>query len=221
MELANNVGVVISAPRTVGIQCSRANPPSQSAMDYFRITHSWVMRKSPTHHASQPIQEPSPGRTRILIYRKLFHHQQAMQDSSTIQGYNKRSECIDRVYYRDLPPPSLLTSEFKRWNDLWCLEGKSAGTISEALQLCVKDIYPNVHQQIKILLTIPVTTAEVERGNSKLKLLKTRLRSVMGEERLSSLALLYIHNNFEFNYREIVERFAHQRPRRINIEMSL
>jgi hypothetical protein len=41
----------------------------------------------------------------------------------------------------------------------------------------------------RILLTIPVTVAACERSFSKLKLIKTYLRSSMSNERLNSLAL--------------------------------
>lgn len=47
---------------------------------------------------------------------------------------------------------------------------------------------------LRILLTIPVTVASGERSFSKLKLIKTYVRSNMGDERLSSLAILSIEN---------------------------
>ncbi|XP_050919588.1 uncharacterized protein LOC127137146 [Lathyrus oleraceus] len=47
----------------------------------------------------------------------------------------------------------------------------------------------------RILLTIPVTVASAERSFSKLKLLKTYLRSTMSQERLNGLALIAIEND--------------------------
>lgn len=52
--------------------------------------------------------------------------------------------------------------------------------------------YPNVTCMYKLCLTLPVTTATTERSFSKLKLVKTTLRSTMIEERLSALLLLSI-----------------------------
>uniref|UniRef100_A0A8C3G567 Uncharacterized protein n=1 Tax=Cyclopterus lumpus TaxID=8103 RepID=A0A8C3G567_CYCLU len=51
---------------------------------------------------------------------------------------------------------------------------------------------PDVATAIKLFLTIPVTVASAERSFSKLKLIKTYLRSSMSQERLSGLAILNI-----------------------------
>ena len=45
-----------------------------------------------------------------------------------------------------------------------------------------------------LYLTIPVSVATAERSFSKLKLIKTYLRSAMAQERLSGLAILSIEN---------------------------
>ncbi|XP_022874211.1 zinc finger MYM-type protein 1-like [Olea europaea var. sylvestris] len=52
--------------------------------------------------------------------------------------------------------------------------------------------FPNAYIPYKILLTIPVTVASVERSFSKLKLIKTYLRLTMSQQRLNGLAMLSI-----------------------------
>lgn len=59
--------------------------------------------------------------------------------------------------------------------------------------------FPNVAIIYRILLTIPVTVASAERSFSKLKLLKSYLRSTMTHERLNGLALIAIENDFMEN----------------------
>ncbi|KAL4555005.1 hypothetical protein LXL04_037615 [Taraxacum kok-saghyz] len=56
------------------------------------------------------------------------------------------------------------------------------------------DYFPNACIAYRILLTIPVTVASAERSFSKLKLLKSYLRSTMTQERLSGLATISIEN---------------------------
>ncbi|XP_058185930.1 uncharacterized protein LOC131303155 [Rhododendron vialii] len=48
----------------------------------------------------------------------------------------------------------------------------------------------------RILLTIPVTVASAERSFSKLKLIKTYLRTTMSQERLNGLAMISIENEY-------------------------
>ena len=56
--------------------------------------------------------------------------------------------------------------------------------------------FPNAFIAYRILLTtIPVTVASAERSFSKLKLLKSYLRSTMTQERLNGLATIAIEND--------------------------
>jgi hypothetical protein len=70
----------------------------------------------------------------------------------------------------------------------------------------------------RILLTIPVTVAACERSFSKLKLIKTYLRSSMSNERLNSLALLSIENAVaqKMDTSESIKRFADMKARKKN-----
>ena len=54
------------------------------------------------------------------------------------------------------------------------------------------DSFPNAYIAYRILLTIPITVAYAKRSFSKLKLIKSYLRSTMLQERLSGLAILSI-----------------------------
>lgn len=59
-------------------------------------------------------------------------------------------------------------------------------------------------------MTIAVTSAESERSFLTLKRIKTRLRSTIGQDRLSALAILSIEGEIaaEFDYDAILDRFA-------------
>ena len=79
------------------------------------------------------------------------------------------------------------------------------------------DCYPNVSIAYRILLTIlPVTVASTERSFSKLKLLKSYLRSSMSQERLNDLAILCIEKNIleNIDVDTIINDFASRNARR-------
>ena len=52
------------------------------------------------------------------------------------------------------------------------------------------DSFPNTCIAYRILLTIPITVASAKRSFSKLKLIKSYLRSTMSQEKLSGLTIL-------------------------------
>lgn len=84
---------------------------------------------------------------------------------------------------------------------------------SESLQFT--ESYPNIRTIFLILLTIPVSSATVERGNSAVKDIKTAKRSTMGSPRLNALLLLYIHKDIALDYDKIVNTFANRKPSRM------
>ena len=70
----------------------------------------------------------------------------------------------------------------------------------------------------RILLTIPVTVASTKRSFSKLKLIKSYLRTTMLHERLGGLAMLSIKNEIlvELECKNLISNFASQKARKIN-----
>ena len=62
------------------------------------------------------------------------------------------------------------------------------------LESRVSSSFPEVYKLILLFVTIPVTVATAERSFSKLKLIKTYLRSAISQERLDNLAVLSIEN---------------------------
>ncbi|KAJ4425670.1 hypothetical protein ANN_27866 [Periplaneta americana] len=73
---------------------------------------------------------------------------------------------------------------------------------------------------LKVQVTIPMTTSEAERCLSTLKRVKTFLRSTMGEDRLTALAMLSIEKQVisdmcDFNER-VIDRFAQRKERRMD-----
>eukprot|EP00268_Persea_americana_P057483 TRINITY_DN6893_c0_g1_i5.p1 TRINITY_DN6893_c0_g1~~TRINITY_DN6893_c0_g1_i5.p1 ORF type:complete len:136 (-),score=19.62 TRINITY_DN6893_c0_g1_i5:701-1108(-) len=77
--------------------------------------------------------------------------------------------------------------------------------------------FPNAWIAYRILLTIPVTVASGERSLSKLKLIKSYLRSTMSQERLNGLAMLSIEKAIvdKIDYAALISTFAAKNARRV------
>ena len=78
-----------------------------------------------------------------------------------------------------------------------------------------QEIFPLMLELLTIYATLPVTTATVERTFSKLKLVKTKLRILCSEERLSDLLLLPIEKDIKINNSEVMSIFKEMAHRRV------
>ena len=122
------------------------------------------------------------------------------------------------AFYRDdLPNVAVINTEIWRWKNKWKKEliHNCPDTLQSALKVCDEQNFPNLYQLLRIACTLPVTSCENERANSVLKNLKTHLRSTMGQERMSALALMKIHYTTPVDLDDVVDRFKVMSNRRI------
>ena len=80
------------------------------------------------------------------------------------------------------------------------------------------EYFSNACIAFRILLTILVTVAPAERSFSKLKLIKSYLRSTMSQKRLSRLTILSIEKEMlaKLESKILISNFASQKARKIN-----
>lgn len=85
-------------------------------------------------------------------------------------------------------------------------------------------VFPESVKLLKIICTMPMTTAECERCFSTLKRIKTFTRNTMKQERLSALAMCSIERKLvqeTENFNELViDHFAQQKDRRIDLKFK-
>ena len=81
-------------------------------------------------------------------------------------------------------------------------------TLVETLDHTNSQFYPSVYIALVTLLTYPVSTCTAERSFSSVKRVKSRLRSTMTDERLSSIAILHIHKHKNVDIDRLVTEFA-------------
>lgn len=78
------------------------------------------------------------------------------------------------------------------------LKAEDVTSVSSILEIIYKariaSFFPQLCKLLLLFLTIPVTVASAERSFSKLKIIKSYLRSSMAQERLDGLTLISIEN---------------------------
>ena len=78
------------------------------------------------------------------------------------------------------------------WKCFWSQSDKLPSTPQETIKKVDENTFPLVTKILKLLMLIPATAATIERGHSSLKFLKNHLHSVMSEDCMNTLMLLYI-----------------------------
>jgi len=89
---------------------------------------------------------------------------------------------------------------------------ETEGTIHTIYNVCCKtglnDIFPSLYIALSIALTLPISSASPERAFSKLKLIKTRLRSTMCENRLEGLMIMSCEKDISVDPNDIIQQIA-------------
>ena len=78
------------------------------------------------------------------------------------------------------------------------------------------ETYHLVYLLVKLVLTLPVTTATVERSFSAMKYIKNELRNQMGDRWMNDCFILYIEKDVACNIdnETIMQRFQNMKTRR-------
>ena len=151
----------------------------------------------------------------LMLYTPVAFNSQEMMSC-----FGKANVLSDH-YDRDIAPtfPAQLLS-FRSCFKAAISQQSSVQQIAKMLIVdnhSVTSAFGEVCTALLLFLIVPVTVATAERSFSKLKMIKTHLRSSMGQERLSGLATLSIESirAKELNISEIVEDFAQRKARRM------
>lgn len=209
-ELASSIQVPLERPRIHPRQKNRANPTCETTEDYFCIT---IYNEFISHVANEMKQRFQRGQHVQIACHKLAFP--AIKDSAA----DDFEELIN--FYRD-DLGSLLNFdiELDRWKEkIRALDVKPVN-IQQCLGRCDNDTFPNLRKLLTMSCVLPVTSCETERGNSRLKLMKTSLRSTMTEQRLSSLMVLAVHRERAIRIDEILERFGSKNQRRFRTDIT-
>jgi Domain of unknown function (DUF4371)/hAT family C-terminal dimerisation region len=179
----------VTIPRRVGRQTHRANYPTDDAESFYR----------------QAVYIPYlDGLMTQLTERFSIHMQQAIIMQKFVPRFVdsvKYEDIRDVVeqYHDDIPDASKVRDEFERWQVKWVKDlpadrpGNAIDTLAKAQSL--QPFYPNIFMILTLFATLPITTASAERSFSCLRRLKNYLRTTMGQDRLSGLAMMEINRS--------------------------
>ncbi|XP_014461093.3 52 kDa repressor of the inhibitor of the protein kinase [Alligator mississippiensis] len=198
----HDIEVTLSWPR------HRCGVPCGSVEDYFRMNNYVPFLDSMTRELTQRFTLHGNAVTELSILIPQFSSQHPSEKLSRVL----------EMYDEDLLDSwSVVQGEFQMWKKKWEGVGKKElpSTAIESLASCSKKWYPNMHILLKILCTLPVSTATVERSLSSLWRIKTWFRSRMGEERLNALAMLNINSSVEVTVSEVLDALS-RRSRRLD-----
>ena len=126
------------------------------------------------------------------------------------------------MYKDDLLSLDGIQGEINNWKTKWQqhleTHGKASLPASPASTLQhASCMFVNIRSLLEILCTLPVTSCSSERSHSSLKLIKTSICSTMANERLSGLALLYIHRNIPIDIPDVIEEVSRCHPHKLRL----
>lgn len=100
------------------------------------------------------------------------------------------------------------------------INARSHEILNFILKNGLQEAYPNIFTAYQIFLTLPVTSASCERSFSKLKLIKSYLRSTTKQTRLNDLSIISIEHQVakSIDYEDIINEFASKKSRKIIIK---
>lgn len=189
-------------------------PMQESAEQTFKVEYFYVIADTAAQSLKRRFEE-------IASYDTMFGFLYHVKELKEIKEDKLFQKCTDLESFlsfeeeKDLCGRELF-SELKVLCEILPAEVVTAAGILRFMNR-IQNTFPNAFIAYRILLTIPVTVASAERSFSRLKLIKTYLRSSMSQERLSSLAMLSIESDTtaKIDFDEIIDDFAGMKARKV------
>ena len=139
------------------------------------------------------------------------------------ETWKTKIRAFSKTYRKDLPEPMNIEMEMEQWEHYWKKSKKEQTRIPDTIVATLKSIdsikkwFPNIYRILCLVAVVPATSNSCERSISRLRLLKTYLRSRMLQDRLTSLALVYIHREIELDPEDVIDEFAKNYPHRMRL----
>lgn len=205
-EMAQNFDTTIQVPRLNARQLLRENHPADTAMDYFRTSVAVPFLDYLVTQMNDRFKNAELAQDALQLIPENL-----VRLPGPFLAVPDGVKHLALLWDTDLPDSEGLAAELHRWSTKWRNFNQPQdipSTIESSLKACDMDMYPNIHMMLKLICTLPITTAECERTISGLRSLKTYTRTSMGAGRLNGLALMRIHRDIPIDIKEAVDSYA-------------
>jgi len=173
-SLAEKIDIEINMPRISKRQTNRCNIQTDDPEIFYRVS----------------VFIPYIDKFINELEERFTNHQSTLTNFHSLfkeSGYEEDLISLTKQYSEDLEDVGNRDEVFKNEFKLWQRKLKSLLEIDkpknamEAIYICNEAMYPNIFKLLKILATLPVSSATNERTFSTLKRIKTYLRNSTSE----------------------------------------
>ena len=136
-------------------------------------------------------------------------------------SWKDHSKIFLKLYESDFEDLESLDAALSLWKHHW--ENCSAslpGNVSATSKQISFPFFLFIKRALRILGTIPVSSCACERSFSSIKMLKTYNHSTMTNNRLTVLAMLYVHLDIHPCSEEVIKSFIAHGPHRLNFKLE-
>lgn len=209
--LAKSVDVVPIKRRISVKQNFRANIPSESVEDHYRVNLFYPF----VEHIISELESRFAKRSEPAMVAAYL----VPADLKKLTE-EKEAELL-QWYQQDLPDAATVEQELIWWRYKFQSSTEPLpSTALDTLQTTSMVFFPNIECMLRIFLTIPVTTCAFERSFSAMRRLKTWLRASMSDERLSGLALMHVHWKVKIDRERVLRWWDASGHRRIHLAFN-
>jgi hypothetical protein len=159
---------VNGATSITGRQANRVNVPAANPSEYYRLSLFIPF----VDYLINELKQKFTAHASILASLQIFLPQHCgncklKEDPETEEQIRKCSE----FYYNMLPDPQHLAPEMEVWQKKWQMvsDGDRPLSALDSFMSCNGEFFPNIQVLLRILATLPVSTATAERSFSTLK----------------------------------------------------
>ena len=156
---------------------------------------------------------------------RLTGHEQGKQHIEAAVSFNHRSMVAGRIDTKMARQvQELELSQFAKFTKVYHEQEPEDITTELFLHKLiidksVQDTFPNVEIALRIYLVLMSSNCSGERSFSKPKLIKNRLRTSIGQERLTNLSIMSIESDVmhDMKFNEIIDEFAVKKARKVAV----